>query len=403
MRKIAVGLILALTLAVAKAGEASGVLVGSVTMADGRPVKSGRVVAISLSGKRLVWHSATIAADGKYRFGALPAGDYVIHLLRNGSSEKQARGGLEGEIKRSLEAMFGDAATVAALAAIPDLQHRVTVKAGVVAQHDIRRPTYVSVSGRVRSGADGVEGVEISLVRLKSDGKPGWSIRRSRRTDDAGFFEFPSMEPGDYMIVCWLDSRKLLCGQTRISPDKPNTLTVKLGCFGLRIRLLDANGRVMTRFRVFVRHASERYVGTDCVADFTGEDDSLMLSNLPAGRYVIQAFVNDATARGVVVLGPSSRLPTATLKLVATGTLAIRVRDTAGNPVEHVPILVMHPSFKPNFGRYTDRSGEVRLVLTAQEWLVGLRSETNPFLWRGKPKRVRLSADETTSVVLRVP
>jgi len=84
------------------------------------------------------------------------------------------------------------------------------------------------------------------------------------------------------------------------------------------------------------------------------------------------------------------------------GTLIVKAKDLAGNPVAGLKIRLRYAGGTPFLEHRTDRDGEVRAIVAPRGYLVAV-DEASCFEWDRKPHRVDVRPLGITRVVLTLP
>jgi hypothetical protein len=128
---------------------------------DGKPLPNARVTARSKSDG--TQFSSTTDADGRYEFQLLPAGSYKITVAPVGSYQPDKSG--------------------------------IDLKPGACWDLTLSRSPHAKISGHVRH-YDGSPVAGIDLVLIGSDNSWYWTDQ----TDEKGYFEFDSLDPGKFVL-----------------------------------------------------------------------------------------------------------------------------------------------------------------------------------------------------------
>ncbi len=167
---------------------ASGAAIAGRVLLDGRPLAG---VQVTLSGPQQAWTRTDL--HGGFRLRRLPPGTYSLVFL----GERQAIG-------------WGRAVELGE----EDVELEIAIESG-------------SLSGQVLDGASGspVEGAVVTLEGSHPELDLSFS-GPSRRTDAGGFFDFPLLAPGGYVVRVAAEGRDTL--ETRVEIPEGGGLQIEL-------------------------------------------------------------------------------------------------------------------------------------------------------------------------------
>src|SRR5687768_47084 len=159
--------------------EATAIVRGRVTAADGSPLRLARIAMVEATTRRSIGEATD--ADGRYEFREVPAGTYTVTARKAGFATME----------------FGQRRP-----ADPGKRIRVA-DAETVERIDLTLPAAAAVAGRViDENGDPVEGAAVSIYTMTfvHGRKRLVASGAERRTDDLGRFRLFNINPGEYVI-----------------------------------------------------------------------------------------------------------------------------------------------------------------------------------------------------------
>jgi Carboxypeptidase regulatory-like domain len=274
------------------AAEGTGTIRGRVTGSDGRPLRLARLSIVEGTTRKSVGESTD--ADGRYEFAGVAAGTYAVTARKAGYATME----------------FGQRRPT-------DPARRVRVINDQVVEHiDFTLPAAAALSGRViDENGDPVQAATVSLYTMTFvNGRPRLIASGvARRTDDLGRFRLFNVDPGEYVIsaaAATVGTYRLPGYAPMYFPGTPSVtdaqvLTVKTGedLFGLDLRLapgraakvsgvaLDAAGQPFEGLLVLDTSQHSNVIAAPAAHARPRPDGQFEFVNVPAGDYVLQAFV----------------------------------------------------------------------------------------------------------------
>jgi hypothetical protein len=270
-----------------------GAIRGSVVMPTGQPVNGAMV---TISGKNQV-RTVTADGEGRFDFGRFAKGDYTIEAGKSGYLTPDFRSLLESQTTLTLR-VSDDA-----------LVHNVELvlaRGGAIA------------GAIVDSAGEPFQGVLVRALRLRQDGERmvAASIGWPRLTDDRGRYRLFGLPPGSYLIVATLNATETGLDRARASGfapvyypgtasiDSAQNVEVELGTAVAGVDLTFAAASTARVTGKALNAAGEPLHGRVALAisarsgGVTGEprgapidrDGSFVVSDVPPGDYVLQAF-----------------------------------------------------------------------------------------------------------------
>jgi hypothetical protein len=282
---------------------------GYVRDESGAPISGASVRIASVMG---IGRHAETDEDGFYRFGALPAGGYMV---------------------------FRDQPGEDAVPGMPQGLRTVQVELGKTVTVDFGTQMGVTLSGRVL-GAEGLDGAARQQgVFAVIQGKGVAGMTQGRIAVD-GTYELQNLEAGQvYEIAVPPAFRRTVAipeGQTHVVID------LMLPDRTLAGRVLTAEGDAVVGARVEAgrsRDQDDPFFRYFVVEATTGEDGGFVLEGLGRVDYHVRVNADAGRAEAVVSLKSGAAAPL-TVVLEAGGVLAARFIDLAGQPAAGLAVVM---------------------------------------------------------------
>ena len=331
--RVRVAVALIILAAIAQAQE-TGTLHGVVLDPDGKPLAGRTISAHCVSTENPLSHTVKTNKRGVFRFEKLPAGSYILELGERRPPADKDAGSLGAAVAEQVLRTLANAMRRANAKGHP---HLVKVKPSREVRHDIRVPRRLPVTVVLQRNGEPVRGAVVHLNLLNDKDDTMWTASVGRagrrpRTGRAGAVTFPSVPEGRYWVFLDSDGWQVSCGVHAIRGKDPVRISLTLGRYAVRIRVLDARGNPVTTAEPGL--ASETHWFSVAPSDFVELRSPTGVYTIPyvqEGRY--RPFVNvgwSHTSAPTLTVGPKTPTPTVELRLPATGQLVVRVVDRHG-------------------------------------------------------------------------
>lgn len=379
--------------------EERGRIDGAVLRPDGSPLQGAVVVAVRESQTRPthLGHKVEVATarsddKGRYSFGKLAAGTYLVFVDETGSVVGK---GPSVDLATLIE--------IVRVARIKGTAGKVSVMANKASHLMLRQVATVRVRGVARSGDRVVQDARVRLIPVGTKrtwveettvGEPTLGLTNARGEFDAGLHR-----AGHYEIVCETPQVRARVGAVELrGSEQPKHLSVQLGQIAVKVKILYANGDVARSASVYAWSSRSR---STMVHETEGKNETYTVPYLQPGKWRFTAYVGLIQATRELELRTEMEEPVV-IRLPRTGCVRVRVVRPNRQRVASARVLVEGVSGTPSLGFEANTSGEVRLRLPPRKWRVGIAHGSSPG-FDGDPSTIAVRVGEELTVVLTTP
>lgn len=315
----------------------------------------------------------TTSAEGDALFGEVVPG--ASHRLVVTGGIPAAVSGSGSGVPVALQGLDSDADIVEST-----WRGRILLQPGERRVLEVRLPALVTLRGRVV----GPGGEALARVPVQLTPGEGWggSLRPmqvaqlqgvpSTRTDSGGYFEFPAVSEGRYLVGVPIDTR--VGGSSRVSLSAPS-LFVEFDAESppgqLRLELkvassilgqiVDREGNPVARRKLWLRPADEGVAFLDATSDAEGQ---FRFHGLCEGEYLVSPWLESLhTLSGQRVAAGASDVRV----VLAPCSLSLELVDTPSLDDAHVSAFAIERGVSPPTGRHLEASGRARAGLSNLE------------------------------------